>query len=58
MATSGQFIFTRVAALVIAILTAWWWRSQGFGWWAMIAAGIIGYVFWKIAIGVLDNYHF
>jgi hypothetical protein len=31
---------------------AWWWRSEGFGWPATIAAGILSYIFWKIAISV------
>jgi hypothetical protein len=52
VATAGQIIFTKVAALVIAFATAWWWRIEGFGWPASIAAGIGGYVFWKIVISV------
>jgi hypothetical protein len=52
MATAGQIIFTKLAALAIALATAWWWRSEGFGWPATIAAGISGYIFWKIAISI------
>jgi hypothetical protein len=52
MATAGQIIFTKFAALAIALVAAWWWRSDGFGWPATIAAGIGNYVFWKIAIAV------
>jgi hypothetical protein len=47
-----QIIFTKLAALAIALATVWWWRSEGFGWPATIAAGIGGYLFWKIAISI------
>jgi hypothetical protein len=52
MANAKQIIFTKLAALAIAIATAWWWRSEGFGWLAAICAGVGGYIFWKIAIAV------
>jgi len=52
MATTGQFIFIRLAALVVAIAAAWWWRSRGFGWLGVIATAIGGYVVVKIVIGV------
>jgi hypothetical protein len=53
MATAGQIVFTKVTALAIALVAAWWWRSEGFGWPAAIAAGIINYIFWKIAISIV-----
>jgi hypothetical protein len=52
MATVGQIIFTKLTALAIALAGAWWWRSEGFGWPATIAAGILSYIFWKMAISV------
>jgi hypothetical protein len=52
MATGRQVIIIKAASLVIAILTVWWWRSEGFGWWAAGITGIAGYIFSKIALGV------
>jgi hypothetical protein len=52
VATAGQIIFTKLAALAIALVTIWWWRSEDFGWLAAIVAGVAGYVFWKIAIAM------
>jgi hypothetical protein len=53
MATGGQIVFTRLVAFAIALVTAWWWRSEGHEWPVTIVVGIGGYVLAKIVIAVL-----
>ncbi len=53
MATSAQIIFTRLAALAIAIVIGAWLWGDGSGWLAAIAAGVGGYILSKIGIALL-----
>jgi hypothetical protein len=57
MYTAGQIIFTKLTALALAIVTALWWHGEGFGWLTTIAAGIVAYIFWKIAIAMVVGLH-
>jgi len=52
MVTAEQIVFTKLLAFVIALVAAWWWHSEGFGWMTTVIAGVGAYIFWKIAIAI------